>query len=362
MVMKIFRRTFELPFQENIPNYIDAHLKEKNIYKRFFKFFKRYIFIALNRQANNEVFSINESHKKILWINISAPSLGDSLMDLSSRILLKGRVVDLFTDKKNSHLYLSDQIFEKVYTDKIDIKIDSYDLIILDSYSTRSVKVKSKIAPNLKYVGMYGYFNGPEVHRILFSFNRMNQLLGLPIKNNQISKIANNLLSISKSDRELVADMIPKNYVAIVLGGEWSYRSYNKWDEVIDRLVAKKSNLKIVFIGSNNAIEISDKLFQKFPKHHIMNLVNKLSFNQTVEVIRRSKITLCCDGGLLHGAVALDANVLALFARLRPEILLTKNNFCHNIYNDSNVNNISPDTILSKYYDAMKFIESDSKD
>ena len=51
------------------------------------------------------------NHKEILWINISAPSLGDSLTDLSSRTMLSDRKVDLFTDKKNSDLYKDDFIF-----------------------------------------------------------------------------------------------------------------------------------------------------------------------------------------------------------------------------------------------------------
>ena len=310
--------------------------------------------MTIKGQRKKEIFSIENSHQSILWINISAPSIGDSLMDLSSRVLLKGRATDLFTDKKNSHIYLSDQIFQNVFTDISQIKIDSYDLIILDSYSTRSVRVKSKIAPNLNFVGMFGYFNGPEVHRILYSFNRMNQLLGYPFNDKKISKIAKNYISISHSDQELVQSITPDDFISIVLGGDWSYRNYRNWDKVIERLVSDNPELIIAFIGSNNAIDISEQLVTKFSNYNIINFVNKLTFNQTVELIKRGKITLCCDGGLLHGSEAVGAKVLALFARLKPEILLTKNNFCYTIYNESNVNNILPNKVISEYYKAIK--------
>ena len=71
----------------------------------------------MKRQKNLELYSILPKHKKILWINISAPSLGDSQMDLSSRIMLSDKQIDLFTDTKNSNLYESDSIFRNIYVD-----------------------------------------------------------------------------------------------------------------------------------------------------------------------------------------------------------------------------------------------------
>ena len=152
----------------------------------------------------------------------------------------------------------------------------------------------------------------------------------------------------------MVQSITPDDFISIVLGGDWSYRNYRNWDKVIERLVSDNPELIIAFIGSNNAIDISEQLVTKFSNYNIINFVNKLTFNQTVELIKRGKITLCCDGGLLHGSEAVGAKVLALFARLKPEILLTKNNFCYTIYNESNVNNILPNKVISEYYKAIK--------
>jgi len=99
-----FNKTYTLPFKFDIPNYTQDFLNQFPKFKRWIKFIKRYLYIVLKGQKNLEVFKISYDYKNILWINKSAPSLGDSLMDLSSRDILKGKNVDLFTDQKNSHI------------------------------------------------------------------------------------------------------------------------------------------------------------------------------------------------------------------------------------------------------------------
>ena len=102
--MLSFRKTYTLPFKFEIPNYTEEFLRQRRLVKVWIKFIKRYIFIILKKQKSLEIFNISAEHQNILWINISAPSLGDSLMDLSSRVLLKDRKVALFTTNKNSEL------------------------------------------------------------------------------------------------------------------------------------------------------------------------------------------------------------------------------------------------------------------
>ena len=114
-------------------------------------------------------------------------------MDLSSRVLLKDRKVDLFTDNKNSELYQDDAIFSAVFTNKKEV--DKYDLVIIDSYSTRSINVKVQVAPLTPFVTMFGYYNGPEVNRVLFSFHQMNNLLDYRKGEVEVNKIAKTSIS-----------------------------------------------------------------------------------------------------------------------------------------------------------------------
>lgn len=360
--MPTFNRTYRLPFKYTIPTYTNQFLKKKAIYKRLIKFLKRYFFVVLKGQKNLEIFSILSSHNKILWINLSAPSLGDSLMDLSSRVMLSDKNIDLFTDKKNKHIYLNDEIFNNVFSRIDKARINDYDLVILDSYSTRSIRIKSLIAPKTPYVGMFGYFNGPEVNRILFSFHQMNNLLGNKLLEQGINKIAKNFITISKSDKLIVNDIVTENYITIALGGEWEYKTYKKWNEIIEQLIIQNQDFNIVLIGSKNAAEQSLEIIEKFSEYNFLNFVERLTFNQTIEVIRQSKLFLCCDGGLLHGATAVNANTLALLARLTPEMLLTKNASVFCMYDENNVNRISVNDILTKYREAIRFFDSHPQD
>ena len=351
--MKKFNKTFTLPFKSQIPNYVQQHLDSVSLMKRFLKYIKRHLYILLKGQGKLETFNIIEEQTKILWINISAPSLGDSLMDLSGRVLLTEKKVDLFTDINNKHLYENDDFFNNSYTELADLKNNKYDLVIIDSYSTRSLKIKSVVAPDAPYVGMFGYFNGPEVNRILFSFYQMNSLLGDKFDELQLNNLARNYLSISTYDRKLISEITPEKYIAIVLGGEWEYKTYKKWDQLIEKISFQDADLTFVFIGSRNATTESKKILAKFPDLKFINLTRRLTFAQSVEVARCARVLFCCDGGLFHGASAMSANIIVLLARLSSEMLLTKNNLARTLYDSNNVNNIPVDCLLREFNQVL---------
>ena len=265
-----FEKIYTLPFKYQIPNYIQVFLKKNPTIKTFLKFFKRYLYLILMRQKLLEIKGIFPEHNNILWINISAPSLGDSLMDLSSRVMLKGREVDLFTDNKNADLYKDDIIFSAIYTDKKQVIKNKYDLVIVDSYSTRSIYIKSEIAGLTPFVGMFGFFNGPEVNRVLFSFHQMNKLLGYKRNESQINSIAKSIISISNLDKKIVQNFnLPATFISIALGGEWSYRAYQNWNSVIEEIIQIDNDVNIVLLGSSNAKYISEEIVSKFSNFNI---------------------------------------------------------------------------------------------
>ena len=357
--MLVFKKTYTLPFKFDIPNCTQEFLKKKSGIKIWFKFFKRYLYINLKSQKLLEIYSILPKHNNILWINISAPSLGDSLMDLSSRIMLKDRKVDLFTDNKNADLYKDDFIFSTIYTDKKQVNKSKYDMVIIDSYSTRSIHIKADIAHATNFVGMFGYYNGPEVNRVLFSYHQMNHLLGYVNNEDELNKIAKTSISISRRDKEIIQKTkLPSNFVALAIGGEWNYRTYNKWDFVIEKLINQDNDLNIILVGSDNAKHSARDIMDKFSRYKVYSYVAKLTFNQTAEIISRAKILLCCDGGLMHSANAVNTPIVALFARLTEEMQLTESISSFSLFDKDNVNNILVEDILSNYKEASIFVHN----
>ncbi len=354
-----FEKTYTLPFKFDIPNYAKEFLEKKTFIKSWIKFIKRYLYIHLRGQNSLEIYNILPEHKEILWINISAPSLGDSLTDLSSRSMLNGRKVDLFTDKKNSVLYEDDFLFSKVFNDFKKLGECRYDLVVLDSYSTRSIDIKLKIAQLTPFVGMFGYYNGPEVNRVLFSFHQMNNLLGYVKNENELNKIARTSISISSADQKLIQKTkLPSSFIAIVIGGEWNYRTYNKWDCVIEKLISKDNSINIILIGSDNAKDSAKAIFDKFSNHNVINYVAKFTFKQTTEIINQAKLLFCCDGGLMHSANAVKTPIISLFARLDVHMQLTESICAFPLFDKKDVNNILVEDILQKYNEASKIVDS----
>jgi ADP-heptose:LPS heptosyltransferase len=358
-----FKRTYKLPFKCYIPNYTQDFLADASLLRCRLKYIKRLLFLLIRGQKSLEVDNILSEHQRILWINLSAPSIGDSLMDLSSRILLKNKKIDLFTSKKNGNLYKNDQFFNSIFTKKDDVNRVKYDLVIIDSFSSRSINIKCQIAPKIHYVGMFGYFNGPEVNRVLFSFHRMNQLLGYIKSEIELSNIAKCSISISKSDEKFVNNLkLPMKYIAIAIGGEWKYRTYEHWKQIIQELKKIDNNLPIVLLGSKNAEDSITKILDSDSSTNVINSINKYTFNQTTEIIKRAKVLLCCDGGLMHAANAVNTPIIAMFARLSPKMQLTQSIRAETFYDKKDVNNILVKDIIFKYKEFFKFDHSNLKD
>lgn len=357
-MLDTFKKTYTVPFKYEIPHYTQKYLDTTSIFKRFSKFFRRYLYITLNNHLSLEQNEIKENQKNILWINLSAPSLGDSLMDLSSRVLLEDKNIDLFTDVKNAHIYKSDNIFKNVMIDASQIDKSSYDLVIIDSYGTKSLKTKFKYLSGLPFVGMYGYYNGPEVNRVLYSFNRMNQLLGYKKSEDEINTTAKALMYISKEDEELIYNIeLPKKYITIAIGGEWDYRTYNSWDKVILKILEDNPIQNIVLIGSANAKDEEKKLLKQFKNANISSVVAKYSFSQTAQIIKKSEVLFCCDGGLMNVGNCFNIPSIALFASIDPWLRFTKQNKAYSIYDKIDVNNISPKEVIKNYKNYLEDIK-----
>ena len=357
------KKIYKFPFKYEIPHYVEDFLNQRSLSSGWIKYIKRYLFITLKRQKSLELKSILPIHRNILWINISAPSLGDSLMDLSSRVMLEGRNIDLYTTDNVASLYLNDSIFNNVYSCVEMAALNNYNLVIVDSFSSRSIVVKYKIAPKVHFVGMYGYFNGPEVNRVLFSFHQMNNLLDYQKSEKEINFSARTSISISKIDQDTIDQInLPANYIAIVLGGEWKYRAYNNWDKVISNILNRNKHLNIVLLGSENANFMAKKIFLQFTNNNIFNHVAKHSFNQTTQIIRHADVILCCDGGLMHAANSFNKIVIPLFARLTPEMQLTDCINAFPLFDHFDVNNITTEDIVDKYYEATNFFDNHPQD
>lgn len=309
------------------------------------KYLKRRLYMKLLGQAKKELSNIPASSKHILWLNLSAPSLGDSLMDLSARQMLKDFNVDLLTDPKNIGLYQPDPFFHNVYDD-VDQVPSHYDLIILDAYSPRILKIKAMKFPDIPFVGMWGFLNGFEVHRTLYSFYRMQFLLN---GKGHIPKLRPVVGTPAFFDAGLDAK---KKKVAIVVGAEWHFRRYGSWLEVIAGVIQEYGEeFEFILLGSYNGFAEAKSITLAYPQ--VNDFVGKCSLSQTASLIQQSNLIIAADGGLWHISCALDKPSVVLFAdtmlfdqkglRVTRE---TQDICCEALYAEKSVAEIKPEKIL----------------
>ena len=348
MIKQLMRRTWQLP--EGVPSGQRRFLQEREYFrwKWIFKFLKRRVFVfLLVKQCGltREIENISDNEQRILWINWAAPSLGDSLMDLSARVLLKGKHVTLLTHPKNAPLYMWDPIFKAVFSDPFELKKniqdDNFDLVICDSFSPRVLVKKLIVAPLTPFVGLYGFINGFEVHRTLFAFERMKQLLGI---SGQISIPVRPLIGCASGASKKEFD------VCIAVGGEWLFRTYRHWSAVVERLLDQ--DYSVLLVGSHNGSDVADSICSRFPG--VASSVGKIGLSAIATEIARARVFVGSDGGLWHIACALPVPTVVLFAdcqifdergvRVTRE---TSDMVCETLYDNVEVSQIKPETVVA---------------
>jgi len=340
-----FKETYTPSFPEAIPGDIDTFLQQTPPLKRFTKYLKRHLILRLTGQLSLESETIPNNAKRILWINLSSPSLGDTLMDLAGRTLLKEFEVTLLTDPFTIQLYQSDRYFNQATDNPETVKGMPFDHVVLDSYGTQGIRTKLKVAPSTPFSGMYGFFDGPEINKVLFSYYRLNQLLGSPLSTTQIEQQASTHIYPGEKEVEEIDNLnLAEPFITIAIGGEWEHRIYSRWASVIEQL---PESLQIVLIGSNNGVDDAEKVMKSHKTRPIINLVGQLAIMETTALIAQSQLLLCADGGLMHIAHGTDIPTVALFATVRPQHFTTTANQTTTLYDDHAVRNISAKEIAA---------------
>ena len=352
MLLKKYKEfTTSLPKSLFVPSAANKFIESRTAYQFYWllKFAKRYfVYWVIGRVfglvSEREVIA---GEKNILWINFSAPSLGDSLMDLSARVLLADRKLDLFTSKKNSKLYRRDQWFTGVFDSARKIT-KKYDLVICDSFAPRVLVKKLRVAPLTPMVSMYGFLNGFDLNRTYFAFARMLDLLS----KNPVDFRVKPYLTVC-SDLQTNADL------CIAVGGEWSFRTYRYWDLVVERLV--QQNVRVHLIGGPNGRSDHERLVRLFP-NITSSVGNRL--DEVSSEIANTPFFMGADGGLWHMACALDRPTVALFAdceifdadggRVMRD---TRDMVCEILYDDNEVSNIRPEDVVEAFFRLRDRVE-----
>ncbi len=345
LVRRYAAATWTPPFRHELPSSAEAYVESVSDFKIAWRRLKRDVNFLLHGQRKLQVDRIDvKAHRKILWIHHGTPQVGDSLTDLAARELLRGAVdrVDLLTDKHLVPLYQSDEIFQQAASNPDELPRD-YDLVLLHSASSRSVRDKFKHFREVQFAHVYGVYTGPELNRTLFGYFRLAELLGLSLSTQAIDKMACPSMHCSPQEAANIAGLnLPPGALALCIGGVRDWCTYMQWPEFIGALRARGVSCPIVLLGSSNGLDMRDQILRVNGPEGIIDRVSQHSLGEVHEIMRRSALVVCADGGLLHVAHTARVPVVTLFAGIsEPRFRLTAANRTRWLYGAKWVNDVS---------------------
>ena len=148
--------------------------------------------------------------------------------------------------------------------------------------------------------------------------------------------------------------------VCVAVGGEWAFRTYQNWLEIISWLV--RNGYSVSLVGSDNGIEMSEEIVASEPS--VRSTVGTLSLQEVAVEIAGARSFIGADGGLWHIACAIPKPTVVLFAdcqifdeeghRMTRE---TTDMVCEILYDDLAVSNIGPDFVIAAFQRLWTRIE-----
>ena len=361
IMKKFINKTNTPPFDKKLVIIKTQDYPSSNSIVRLAQILRKYLllFVSFQYKYLKDRISINE--KNILWIHNSTENIGDSLMKTSSIRYLKsnGYSVDLCVVPKLYDLYKNNSYCHNVINlNSLANLSEKYDLIILDSLSSKCMKIKMKYYYAKPFVTLYGFFNHfrPDYNLILFSWYRIQYLLN---KHENIDNIAKPFVGKLSAKNIKINNLNIKNKsIAIVCGGKKGddYRIYPNWIQVIELIDRNNIDIiPIVLVGSENGIEYSNQITNNFSDRvNLTDTVGKFTLSETQSIISSCELVVGPDGGILQLANALDKKIIALFAQIDSRLRFTEATEYQCLYDDKAVKNIKAEDIVNKILMANK--------
>ena len=333
----------------------EDYLADQGYEKLGWRHFRRRVQFALSRQQKHLKNYIQPTWKRGLWIYKGVPQIGDALMDLAPRSLLRdqGFCVDLFTDSHLAAMFKDDPWFERVYDDPARIAGENYDFVIVPSHKNRSLKHKSQLASDLPWVSMHGFYTGPEFHRGKFATQRLIDLLGC----------RSTELEFFRHQQQKLKPLAPASSVharttkiALALGGVDEARTYGNWLAVAEKIRQTDHAIELTLLGSSNAVGAVRAFMSQFSNPlRVYDQVNKTDITECRKLIGQQDLLIAADGGLMHLGAATAANMVSLFHKeVDPRWRLSGPCLQYALQSSTNtINDIAVETIVKACTDAL---------
>ncbi len=338
---------------------VGEFLRKSSLIRLIWLRLKRDILMSITLQRWLESAAMPPDSRRILYVYLGTPNLGDSIMDLSPRALwkVKGVAVDLFTNGAVAAFYAGDEYFQQIITDPSKLDSD-YDFIVLQSYSWKCLKLKWKNFFCARFASLYGHYYGCEFNRLVYSDASWRRILGLPyVQDTDVCKpIFNSAFDAGSDNLEAVSQ---KKRIAVAIGGVVSWRTYKRWVEVINIVHSAMPDCEWLLLGSDNGKEDAARILNGVQlKEKLINEVGALSLSEIPNKLKSADLLLAADGGLMNMGRAKSVPMVALFSgEIHPLMRFSKCDSVIAIHAQGGVSEIQPEIIANH---VIEFLSSPS--
>ncbi len=308
------------PLSRPVPADDAAYWARKGPLKLAFRNARRRLGLAASGQSRLLRPRIEPGWRRCLWIHaeapqLEAPQLGDTLMDLAPRSLLRehGIEVDLLAAPHLASLFEGDRWLGRCVADGAALGGDGHDFAIVTSHAARALAPKMQFAPRLPWISLAGYYSVPDYHRSLFNTRRLADCLG-----RELDAAALRLHSRQKLDPTETGEApaaAEGTTVGLAIGGVRADRTYRHWPELLCALHAAGVS-SFVLAGSANGLDDAAAIARAAPAGTVLHdTVARTDLPGTRAALAACDLVVCADGGLMHLAFTTAVAVVPLFTR-----------------------------------------------
>lgn len=122
----------------------------------------------------------------------------------------------------------------------------------------------------------------------------------------------------SQHDYARVSQCKTRKYITVAPGSLWFTKQYpeEKWVEFVSSL---EKDMAVYFLGSSNELNLCERIIGKSGHKNSLNLAGKLSFLESVALMRDALMNYVNDSAPMHLASGVNAPVAAIYCSTVPE-------------------------------------------
>ncbi|ODP32504.1 glycosyltransferase family 9 protein [Pandoraea sp. ISTKB] len=305
----------------------DVFLQRTSKFSVAKKYLHRRLRLALSGQAGREVRHV-APQARVLWIYGGKASVGDAVMDMSGRALLRDREgpVDLLIGSGLKAVFDGDDIFRNIYDDPAAVDPANYDVVVLQEFNYPTLRIKRRFFAALPFACLFRFFHGPDRNQTQFSLAAVNDVFDLQLAPDELFARAKPYLREEMELPQAIINRLPSGpFIVLAMGGVEPRRTYAHWRACLDAYEAAFAPgmpTGIVLLGSGNGAQAAGELMQtKFPHLELVSFVGELTLRDAKRVIANASLFVGADGGLMHVAHTTRAPSVTLFAAAEPPYL-----------------------------------------